>query len=241
MTAGSTTGPITPLTIADRIAREGWAVSAPCVPQLTLDRVLAELEPLSTDADTRRGVPNLFELAPTVRALAASPCVRDVAEAVLGQHCFAVGATLFDKTPASWKVAWQQEVTIPVRERVIVSGFGPWSEVAGVQHVLPPVELLERMLIVRVHLDDSGPDNGPVRVLPGSHRVGRLTPSLIESYRAGVEPVDCIAERGGILAMRPLILHASSPARRPGHRRVVHFDFAAERLPAPLEWHDEVA
>ena len=122
-----------------------------------------------------------------------------------------------------------------------MAGFGPWSEKGGVPHVQPPAELLERMLAVRVHLDDCGAENGPVRVIPGSHRAGRLSPAAVDAWRAGAEPVDCLAERGAILAFRPLILHASSPAAAPAHRRVVHLEFAAEELPAPLEWHARVA
>jgi hypothetical protein len=36
--------------------------------------------------------------------------------------------------------------------------------------------------------------------------------------------------------MRPLLLHASSPAADPRHRRVIHLEFAAEPLPGGLEW-----
>jgi ectoine hydroxylase-related dioxygenase (phytanoyl-CoA dioxygenase family) len=94
---------------------------------------------------------------------------------------------------------------------------------------------------VRVHLDDCGLDNGPVRVLPGSHRVGRLSAAAIEAWRAGAPAVECLAERGAVLAFRPLLLHASSPAAAPAHRRVVHFEFAAEALPEPLAWYSRVA
>ena len=102
-----------------------------------------------------------------------------------------VRAILFDKTPsANWKVVWHQDLTIAVRERGVVSGFGPWSEKEGVVHVQPPIELLERMLAVRVHLDDCGADNGPVRVLPASHRVGRLSGEAIDEWRKLRAPVN---------------------------------------------------
>lgn len=234
-----------PLTLAEQsdlalaVERDGWAVTPPVVPQLEIDRLLTELAPLAS-AD-RGGVRNVLETSPAVRALSTSPAVRSVAEAVLGLGCFAVRAILFDETPqANRKVVWHQDVTIAVRARASVAGFGPWSEKEGVPHVQPPVELLERMLAVRVHLDDRGAENGPVRVLPGSHRVGRLSGEAIDAWRAGATPVDCLAERGGVLAFRPLILHASSPAERAGHRRVVHVEFASEELPEPLEWHARV-
>jgi ectoine hydroxylase-related dioxygenase (phytanoyl-CoA dioxygenase family) len=228
------------LEIAAAIARDGWAVTPPLVPQLEVDALVAAVAPLASEA--RGGVRNLFDVVPSVRALATSPAVRSVAEAVLGPECFAVRALLFDKTPdANWKVTWHQDLTIAVRARANVAGYGPWSDKAGVPHVQPPDELLERMLAVRVHLDDCGADNGPVRVISGSHRVGRLSGTAIDAWRGGAEAVDCLAERGAILAFKPLILHASSRATAPAHRRVVHLEFAAEALDAPLEWHARVA
>lgn len=226
-------------TLSEVIEREGWAITPPVIPPLEVDRVLADLPPWI--AEGRGGVRNLLESLRSVRELATSAAVRSVAEAVLGGRAFAVRALLFDKTPeANWKVVWHQDLTIAVRRRVNAIGFGPWSEKAGVTHVQAPTELLERMLAVRVHLDDCGRENGPVRVLPGSHRGGRLSPEAIQSWRAKGEAVDCLVERGGILAFRPLILHASSAVAHPAHRRVVHIEFARDELPAPLEWYSRV-
>jgi len=134
-------------------------------------------------------------------------------------------------------VAWHQDLTIAVRQAAEAPGFGPWSEKAGIPHVQPPPRVLERMLTVRVHLDDCGRDNGPVQVIPGSHAHGRLAADEIARWRDGREPVLCTSPRGGALVMRPLILHASSPATRPGHRRVVHLEFASDELSHGLEWH----
>jgi hypothetical protein len=33
--------------------------------------------------------------------------------------------------------------------------------------VHPPAEILDKMLTLRVHLDDCGEENGPLRVIPG--------------------------------------------------------------------------
>ena len=103
----------------------------------------------------------------------------------------------------------------------------------------PPISVLERMVAVRVHLDDCGADNGPVRVLPGSHRAGRLRAAEIAGWRQRIAEVSCIVPRGGLLVMRPLLLHASSPARRPGHRRVIHIEYAATNLHSGLEWFEQ--
>jgi ectoine hydroxylase-related dioxygenase (phytanoyl-CoA dioxygenase family) len=228
---------------ADTVARDGFTVVAEVAPGAVIDALLPALAGVEHEgAVSRRGsihaVRNLLEAVPEVRPLARLDSVRAPVEPVLGSGCFVVRAILFDKTAgANWKVAWHQDLTIAVRERVEAPGFGPWSEKAGIPHVQPPPEVLERMLTVRVHLDDCGPENGPVQVIPGSHAHGRLTADEIARWRAESEPVLCTSARGGALVMRPLILHASSPATRPGHRRVVHLEFAADELPHGLEWH----
>jgi ectoine hydroxylase-related dioxygenase (phytanoyl-CoA dioxygenase family) len=213
----------------------GWAITEPVVAPEVLDELTGELTPLLADG-ARGGVRHLLDLS-CVRTLARSAPVRDVAEAVLGAECVAVRGILFDKTPdANWKVIWHQDLTIAVRERRDVPGFGPWTEKDGVPHVQPTIDVLERMVAVRVHLDDCGPENGPVRVIPGSHRAGRLSASAVDEWKARGPVVDCVVARGGILAFQPLLLHASSPATVPAHRRVVHIEFAAGALPGGLAW-----
>ena len=228
---------------ARRIGRDGFAVIEAVVDSALADEVLGDLATVQGPAAVeRRGsvhaVRDLLHAVPAVRALAGSAAVRALVEPVLGAGCFVARGILFDKTPeANWKVAWHQDLTIAVRERRDVQGFGPWSEKAGIVHVQPPAAVLERMLTVRVHLDDCGPNNGPVQVIPGSHAHGRLAPDAIDRWWEKDEAASCTCARGGVLVMRPLILHASSPARTPAHRRVVHLEFAAGDLPHGLEWH----
>lgn len=148
-------------------------------------------------------------------------------------------AILFDKNPqANWKVPWHQDTTIAVRERVDEPGFGPWSVKAGVVHVQPPVHVLERMITLRIHLDDCDVDNGPLLVLPGSHAHGILSDEEIERWRAGTAPVACTGSRGSMVIMRPLLLHASSAAAAPRRRRILHLELAGDDLPGRLRWHD---
>jgi ectoine hydroxylase-related dioxygenase (phytanoyl-CoA dioxygenase family) len=222
--------------LVDAVREDGWAVTPPVVAPAELDELAHHLAPLLTGAAGRGGLCNLLDL-PAAVTLARSAPVRAVAEGVLGPGCVAVRGLLFDKSPgANWKVPWHQDLTVAVRGRADVSGFGPWSEKAGVAHAQAPAAVLERMLAVRVHLDACGGDNGPLRVLPRSHRAGKLSPAEIEAWKGRVAPVACLAGRGSILAVRPLLLHASSPAVRPGRRRVVHLEFAAGPLPGGLEW-----
>jgi ectoine hydroxylase-related dioxygenase (phytanoyl-CoA dioxygenase family) len=146
----------------------------------------------------------------------------------------------FNKTRSSnWKVVWHQDLTIAVRERRDVDGFGPWTVKAGVVHVQPPAKVMAGILAIRLHLDENGLDNGPLRVISGSHREGRFSAEEIAN-RVKENSVTCTVPKGGALLMRPLLLHASSACAIPKSRRVIHLEFAAADLPHGLEWHDRV-
>lgn len=222
--------------LAEAFRRDGFVIVPDAVDPAVVDALLAATAPVTAG---RGGVRHLLRDVPAVRELARSAPVRAVAEAALGPGAFAVRGILFDKTPdANWKVVWHQDLTIAVRERRPVPEFGPWSEKEGVPHVQPPAALLARMVAVRVHLDDCTETNGPVRVIPGSHREGRLAPDDVDRWRAAGPEVVCTVPRGGILAFHSLLLHASSPAQVPAHRRVVHLEFAVDQLPGGLEWYE---
>ena len=221
---------------ADQLRLEGWATTAPLFDAPYLDSLTNDVGAIANAGD-RAGTRNLLEL-PAVRELATSSTIQGLASVVLGDKCFVVRAILFDKTPgANWKVTWHQDLTIAVRDRRDVEGFGPWSVKEGVTHVQPPVEILERMLAIRLHLDECGSENGPVRVIARSHASGRLSGPAIDVWKAQSTGVDCTVARGGVLAFSPLLLHSSSPARRPQHRRVIHLEFAATSLPRELQWY----
>jgi hypothetical protein len=152
----------------DALACDGYTIVAGAVDAMAVDALVRELRPVSEAlSGVRGGARNLLRTVPAVRDLAQSAALRAVAERSLGPGALAVRAILFDKTPgANWKVVWHQDVTIAVRERREVEGFGPWTEKEGVPHVQPPIEVLERMVAVRLHLDHCTERNGPVRV-PG--------------------------------------------------------------------------
>jgi ectoine hydroxylase-related dioxygenase (phytanoyl-CoA dioxygenase family) len=165
----------------------------------------------------------------------------ELIEPILGPVAFAVRGLFFDKTPtANWNLPWHQDLTIAVRARRDATGFGPWTLKGGIPHVHAPAELLGRMVTIRLHLDDCGARSGPLRVLPGSHAAGKLDPGAIATWssRAAALAVDYLVPAGGVVIMRPLLLHASASGTGPGHRRVIHLEFAAEDLPGGLEWYE---
>ena len=224
------------------IEQGGFAISTGVLDNRTIHALIGALSEVTTGAGVRQresvyAVRNLLDAVPDAAALASSPAVRALVEPLLGPGCFAVRGILFDKTPdANWNVTWHQDLSIAVRDRRDVSGFGPWSEKAGVVHVQPPAAILERMLTVRLHLDDCDAGNGPLQVLPGTHRSGRLSAGEIQQKRQDSPATLCPAPAGGALLMRPLLLHASSASQSPRHRRVIHLEYAADALPGGLSW-----
>jgi ectoine hydroxylase-related dioxygenase (phytanoyl-CoA dioxygenase family) len=212
---------------------DGFAVISSCLDNGSVDHLRNHLD------ENKHAQRNLLSV-PIVRQLAASRPVRELVGAILGPQCFAVRGILFNKTQESnWKVVWHQDLTIAVRERQKVDGFGPWSKKAGLIHVQPPAEIMDRMLAVRLHLDESGPDNGPLRIIPGSHKHGRLSGQHVANLQK-LNYVTCTVPEGGALLMRPLVLHASSRCVAPKPRRVIHLEFAADDLPSGLQWNERV-
>jgi ectoine hydroxylase-related dioxygenase (phytanoyl-CoA dioxygenase family) len=229
----------------DQIHREGFANARHVLDPQSIAALLDALHSLDDSHAVRSkgastyGVRHLCRLVPAVAELARSAAIRAIVQPILGHDARVVRSLLFDKTPgANWKVPWHQDTTIAVKERRDAEGFGPWSVKADVVHVQPPTAILQRMLTLRVHLDDCGADNGPLRVVPGSHRVGILDVLRARIFREQHGEIACTVFAGDAVLMRPLLLHASSPALAPSHRRVIHLEFASEALPEGLEWCD---
>jgi ectoine hydroxylase-related dioxygenase (phytanoyl-CoA dioxygenase family) len=193
-----------------------------------LARIEEQIAKLPAD---RPGVRVQADLLSGLEAISA------IAATKIGSRARPVRAVLFDKSAATnWNLGWHQDRTIVVRQRRDVAGFGPWSIKGGLQHVEPPFEIIEAMATARLHLDPVDADNAPLKVAPGSHRLGRVPVGEIEGEVARLGAADCLAERGDAWLYATPILHASAPAVVPRRRRVLQIDFSAHDLPGGLEW-----
>lgn len=161
-----------------------------------------------------------------------------LASALDGVHeSVIVQCTYFRKTSTTnWLVPWHQDRSVPVKAHVDSQKLTGWSRKEGMTFVHAPDAVLSEMMAIRLHLDDSTPRNGPLRVIPGSHRKGTLTVKQIEGARKAAAETTCVVQKGGVVAMRPLLLHASSKSSTREPRRVLHFLFAPAQLPYGLEW-----
>lgn len=216
--------------------RDGFTVLEAAVPHKQIEQLANVVEEARKD-QTSPGLRNLLTRCPSVKTFATSGVALQIAEEILGCTPVPVRSILFDKTPATnWYVTWHQDVSIPVKNRVELEGFGPWSVKEEVLHVQPPAAILEKMVSLRIHLDECSEDNGAIKFIPGSHRAGVLDAPDLVRWRDNSEAVICPARRGDIIAMRPLILHSSSTSKAPEHRRVLHIEYAGVELPSELEW-----
>ncbi|MEM6475024.1 MAG: phytanoyl-CoA dioxygenase family protein [Pseudomonadota bacterium] len=172
-----------------------------------------------------------------VAALANDICETSAFQNAASGSWSPVRAIAFNKSKnANWSLGWHQDRTIAVKRRQRVEGFDVWSIKDGLTHVEPPFSLLERMVTMRLHLDEVGADNAPLLVAKGSHRLGKLEEAEIDGVieRSMVYP--CHAEAGdGWLYATP-ILHASARSEGKRPRRVIQIDFSQDALPGDLEW-----
>lgn len=186
------------------------------------------------------GSRNLLERA-WCAALVAPIRDRLRARGLLQADAVAVQCTLFRKdAECNWKVPYHQDLSIPVAARIAHPDLSGWSVKEDGQYVQPPIALLDALLAVRLHLDACGADEGALRVVPGSHRLGRWPAHRIAEIDKRDREVVCAADAGDLLLMRPLLLHASSKAGRPNGRRVLHFLFAPPDPGCGLSWRHSV-
>lgn len=209
--------------------KDGFTIVPGVFDGAELDRFARDL----ADASLRRsraGARHLLAV-PAMAALARDPRLTSVAADILGSEPVPFGATLFDKSSeANWLVVWHQDTALPLLERCDVAGWGPWSTKGGITYAHAPASALSQVVALRVHLDPSTDDNGPLRVLPGTHELGVLSDPQIHAAAQRIEPVTCAVDRGGLLIMRPLLVHASSKVVSTARRRVLHFEYAASRV-----------
>jgi ectoine hydroxylase-related dioxygenase (phytanoyl-CoA dioxygenase family) len=210
---------------APEIHARGFAIFPEVLSRSDMDRLDENLTRVSLPR-SRAGMRHALRHA-AVLELASDARLLCIASEVIGKNSFPFRATLFDKSPASnWLVVWHQDTALPLCERHHVAGWGPWSVKEGVIYAHAPAIALSRVVALRLHLDDSLLENGPLRVLPRTHEMGVLGDNEIHALSEQITAVDCLVPRGGILAMRPLIVHASSKSRSDMPRRVLHIEYA---------------
>ena len=146
-------------------------------------------------------------------------------------------ALIFDKNnDVNWALPWHQDRVVAVKDRYDIKGFGAWTKKAGVWHAEPPIDILENMVFIRIHLDDCSAHEGALELTLGSHKYGRIR-SEDAAVIAQKSPTEiCAAQRGDVLIVKALVLHRSRKSLSPRRRRALRVDYCSAVLPQPLEW-----
>lgn len=206
-----------------------------------VDQILSVIDQADHGKATFRKSADLFAIRqflkeiPEVARLVFNERLQTVIHLVLGDNFFVVKSIYFDKPAASnWYVPYHQDLTISVDKKVTLEGFGPWTTKQNQFAVQPPTDLLENLYTIRIHLDDTDENNGALKVLPKSHMKGIYRPETIDWATARETTVN--VRRGGIMVMKPLLLHSSSRTTNHQKRRVIHIEFSNQELPAALQW-----
>ncbi len=198
---------------------------------------MMNLEKTLSSKNKRGGIRNLEKKSPLVLKMSQSSDVITLAKRYLSGKPQLVRAIFFNKTPSSnWLVSWHQDKTVAVSKRFDLPEWGPWSLKEGVNHVQAPLAVLDDMITLRIHLDDSNTFNGCLNVIPKSHAQGLMRQSEINNIISQDNIFTCQVKRGDILVMRPHLLHSSRKAITPTQRRVIHLEYSSYTLPVGVDW-----
>ncbi len=154
---------------------------------------------------------------------------------IFGDKFFIVKSIYFDKPKASnWFVSWHQDLTISVNKKIELDGFSFWTTKQNQFAVQPPVNILQDNFTMRIHLDDTDEDNGALKIIPKSHLKNIYRPETID-WSVETENI-CNVKKGGLMFMKPLLLHSSGRTSNGNKRRVIHIECSRSKLPKGLHW-----
>lgn len=175
---------------------------------------------------SKAGVRNLMSSGHFAE-LASDPRLLAICREASGRELLPYKATLFNKTgKANWLVAWHQDTALPVECEFEADGWGPFTSKAGIVFGHAPTEVLQKVVALRIHLDASTDLNGPLRVISGSHRRRILSDVDFQRIVRSGNKSELTVGRGGVIAMSPLLIHASSKCTNDEPRRVLHIEYA---------------
>lgn len=155
----------------------------------------------------------------------------DLAAPCIGEKVMPLSAVILDKTRSdNWELDWHQDLRITVPQKFDTPGFQQWSGEPGLWQVMPPAYILQKCLIVRIHLDDCDESNGALMVAPGTHGMGIINQDLVRATTMGYPICQCRLSAGDVMLMSPLLIHKSPVSHSDRSRRIIHITYQAAGL-----------
>lgn len=227
------------------IEENGFTVINHIFSDAEIQRISEVIRNTDPSRETFRKSEDLFAIRqflkeiPEVKDLIFNEKMKTVISEIFGDRYFVVKSIYFDKPETSnWYVAYHQDLTISVHQKMQLEGFGPWTTKQNQFAVQPPQDILENIYTIRIHLDNTDENNGALKVVPGSHAKGICRPETID-WTFETEAI-CNVEEGGIMIMKPMILHGSNRTTNGKKRRVIHIEFSDRELPYGLNWSERM-
>lgn len=229
----------------NQIADKGFSVISDVFSTEEIEKISQVIQNIDTSKETFRKSEDLFAIRqflkeiPEVKDLIFNENLKSIIKEIFGENYFTVKSIYFDKPEKSnWYVAYHQDLTISVDKKVEMEKFGPWTTKQNQFAVQPPLDILENIFTIRIHLDDTDENNGALKVVPKSHEKGIYRPETID-WNVETENI-CSVDKGGVMIMKPLLLHGSNRTTNGKKRRVIHIEFSDRELPEELNWSERM-
>ena len=223
----------------------GFSVMENIYSEEEIQNILTIIDQTDSSNETFRKTNDLFAIRqflreiPTVIDLIFTENLKSVMKEIIGGDFFVVKSIYFDKPETSnWYVPYHQALTISVDKKMEIKNFELWTTKQNQFAVQPPIEFLENITTIRIHLDDTDENNGALRVVPKSHLKKIYRPETID-WNKEIETI-CRVKKGGIMLMKPLTLHSSKRTTNNKKRRVIHIEFSNRELPNELKWAERI-
>ncbi|WP_144283929.1 phytanoyl-CoA dioxygenase family protein [Chryseobacterium echinoideorum] len=232
-------------TYKNELTDNGFAVINNIFSEEEIEKISEAIQNIDTSKDNFRKSEDLFAIRqflkeiPEVKDLIFNENLKTIIKEVFGENYFVVKSIYFDKPEKSnWYVAYHQDLTISVDKKLELENFGSWTTKQNQFAVQPPLDILENIFTIRIHLDDTDENNGALKVVPKSHVKGIYRPETID-WNVETETL-CNVEKGGIMLMKPFLLHGSNRTTNGNKRRVIHIEFSDRDLPDNLNWSERM-
>lgn len=225
-------------------SENGFAVINEIYSEEEINSILNEIENADSQNDTFRKSSDLFAIRqilkeiPEINPIIFNDNLRDLIRKFIGNDFFIVKSIYFDKPKTSnWYVAYHQDLTISVDKKVELENFNFWTKKQNQFAVQPPIEILENIVTIRIHLDETNEENGALNVIPKSHFKKIYRPETIDWSTE--KEICCNVTKGGAMLMKPLLLHSSSRTTNNQKRRIIHIEFSNFELPSEINWSEK--
>lgn len=215
-----------------RLNENGFSTIQNCFDDEILIRITNFIKQNNFNFSERQLFNRFPELA---KIILNSESFRTLFNTVCNENYFLSKAIYFNKpSKSNWFVSYHQDLSISVKNKIEAEGYVSWTNKKGQLGVIPPLNILENIITFRIHLDDADETNGVLKVISKSHKKGIIrVDNNFEASKIGKEVV-CNVKKGGVMLMKPLLLHSSQKSISKNDRRVIHLEFSNQEI--PMEW-----